>query len=209
MRADIKGYEGLYQADSNGYIIKLSRPQKCKSAKYGEYTKEVVLKPYYTKMKNGSKGYAVVALSKNNVSKKVTVHRTVYQAFHPEMDENLVVDHINGNKHDNRLENLEACTHSENSIRAFDQNLMKKEFDRSFCKTNLEQFKILFECIKRGDYNTLAERNAGIPRGTICQMIRGNSYKSLYSDLQEALTVREKLKENTEVSKESKESLPL
>ena len=40
-------------------------------------------------------------------------------------------------------------------------------------------------------------------------MRAGKSYKSLYSDLQEALAVREKLKENTEVSKESKKSLPL
>lgn len=52
MRKDIKNYEGLYQADDSGFIVKLSRPQRDK--RYGEYTKEVVLKPYYTKMKNRS-----------------------------------------------------------------------------------------------------------------------------------------------------------
>ena len=53
MRKDIPGYEGLYQADSNGFIIKISRPQKDK--RYGEYTKEVILKPYKIKNKNISK----------------------------------------------------------------------------------------------------------------------------------------------------------
>jgi hypothetical protein len=196
MRVDIKGYEGLYQADSDGYIIKLSRPQKCKSEKYGEYTKEVILKPYYTKMKNGSKGYAVVALSKNNVRKKVTVHRTVYQAFHPEMDDNLVVDHINGNKHDNRLENLDACTHSENSIRAFDQSLMKKEFDRSFCKTTEAQFEVLFECLRNGSSCLEAERIAGIPKGTTNAIKRGESFKSKRESLLEAIELG-KLKRKT------------
>ena len=49
MRKDILNYEGLYQADSAGFIIKISRPQKDK--RYGEFTKEVAssdaLKDYY------------------------------------------------------------------------------------------------------------------------------------------------------------------
>ena len=40
MRKDILNYEGLYQADSAGFIIKISRPQKDK--RYGQFTKEVV-----------------------------------------------------------------------------------------------------------------------------------------------------------------------
>ena len=70
MRKEIKNYEGLYEADSDGFIIKISREQKDK--RYGERTKEIVLKPYFTKMKNGSKGYGIVTLCKTPVVRSIS-----------------------------------------------------------------------------------------------------------------------------------------
>lgn len=196
MRKDIPGYEGLYAADDKGFIIKLSHPQKSPNKKYGTMTREVILKPYYTKMKNGSKGYAIVTLSKNGNGKKETVHSLVWRTFNGDYDTTLYcIDHINGNKQDNVLTNLELVSYNENSLRAFDKGLMSKEFNRSFCKTTPEMINVLLNFIKQGYYNAKAERLAGVPSGLVNQVLRGNSYKSYYTKFLEAVQQRD----NTEV----------
>jgi hypothetical protein len=48
------------------------------------------------------------------------VHRMVWESVHGPIPEGMVINHINGVKSDNRIENLEVCTHSENHIHARD-----------------------------------------------------------------------------------------
>ena len=58
-------------------------------------------------------GYAIVDLWKCGKRKQINIHRLVMMAFIGPSD--LHVDHINGIKNDNRLENLRYCTHRENA----------------------------------------------------------------------------------------------
>lgn len=192
MRKEIKNYEGLYEADSDGFIIKVSREQKDK--RYGERTKEVVLKPYFTKMKNGSKGYGIVTLCKNGIKQKVTVHSIIYSTFNSEYDtKKYCIDHIDGNKENNKLENLELVSYSENTNRAFSNNLMASEFNRSFCTTTEEQLNKAFEYVAMGFRDRQAEKMSGIPIGTICQIRKNKSYKSFYTKCLEASEQRSRL----------------
>ena len=96
---EVKDYEGLYEVSNLGRV---------KSLKWG---KERILKPG-----NGSASYLVVVLSKNSKTKTKTVHKLVAIAFlnhFPDINK-LVVDHIDNNPLNNRVDNLQLITQREN-----------------------------------------------------------------------------------------------
>lgn len=91
----IEGYEGLYEAGTNGLIrnyntkeIKSTRPNK--------------------------RGYLVVELYKCNVRKHKLVHQLIAKTFIPKEQWNESINHKDENKQNNRIENLEFCTMVEN-----------------------------------------------------------------------------------------------
>lgn len=90
-----------------------------------------------------SKGYSYKPLSTFNGQKNYRVHRLVMEAFcYSEGCENLLINHIDGNKLNNLITNLEWCTYSQNSQHAYDNNLVsrihKSKYDeniiRNICK---------------------------------------------------------------------------
>ena len=65
-----------------------------------------------------NQGYLTVKLCKNGKPKEFRVHRLVYQAFIGELDNLLVIDHIDGNRHNNNVSNLRQIHTRENTSRA-------------------------------------------------------------------------------------------
>lgn len=124
---DIVGYEGLYQASNIGRIKSLSRVVNCRGEKVA-VRKEKILKYQVI-----NSGYKVATLCIDYNKKNVFVHRVIAESFVPNLDSKQEVNHINGIKTDNRAENLEWSTSSQNKIHAYETGLMtSKKFNDKF-----------------------------------------------------------------------------
>lgn len=72
-------------------------------------------------------GYLSLSICKDNTKKTQSIHQLVALIFLGKKDnDKIIVNHKNGNKEDNRLENLEYITYKENTQHAIDTNLIKK-----------------------------------------------------------------------------------
>ena len=92
---DIKGYEGIYAITSCGKVYSYRRKKFLKTQKQ-------------------KTGYLMVLLQKDNKIKNCYVHRLVAEAYLPNPNNYSDVNHKNELKTDNRVDNLEWCTHSYN-----------------------------------------------------------------------------------------------
>lgn len=82
-------------------------------------------KKFLTSNLNREGGYLRVTLYRESLKKKVLVHVLVANAFIPNPDNKPHINHINGNKLDNRVDNLEWVTHAENIQHAVRLGLKK------------------------------------------------------------------------------------
>lgn len=105
---DVPGYEGLYKVSNVGNVSSL-------------YSGRLLRKRISTN------GYYVVDLTKDHSKSTHRVHRLVALAFIPAVDGKPIINHIDGDRLNNSISNLEWCTQSENVSHAYDIGLNRNK----------------------------------------------------------------------------------
>ena len=106
---DIEGYEGLYRISNLGNVYSIRNNRMIKG-RFNTYK------------------YVVVTLSKKGITKEFLVHRLVAQAFMPNPENKPTVNHIDGDKSNNNIKNLEWATYSEQSKHLYKIGLKSKPY---------------------------------------------------------------------------------
>lgn len=151
---DVIGYEGKYQVSNLGNV---------KSLNYNRTGKERILKAG----KSG-RGYLYVILFKGGKGKPYTVHRLVAEAFIPNPQGLPEVNHISEDKEDNRVSNLEWCSHIDNCSYGTRNRRIAEKNSKPIYGINkvsglITEFKSTME----------AERITGINHGNIVSCLKG------------------------------------
>ena len=121
MRLEIKGYKNKYAVDVSGVVYSLN---------YNNTGSVVPLKQRVNK-----KGRLYVNLCLNGKYKTFMVHRLVAETFLSESyQDGLEVNHKDGNKLNNSVDNLEWCSRAYNTEHAVSNNLYPTEFKNKSCK---------------------------------------------------------------------------
>lgn len=177
---DINGYEGLYQVSNLGRVKSLERYKEnhSKLQKIEEKTKVPSI---------DNAGYLKVTLSKDNKSKNARIHRLVAETFILNIENKSTVNHKNGVKTDNRVDNLEWCSYCENNKHAWNTGLRKpskkqknitKENNKKYKSKPIYQLDINEKCIKIWNNAYEASRALGINRCSISQCCNNGRNKT-------------------------------
>lgn len=163
---DIPGYEGKYQASTEGRIRSLSRPLRGRN-KYGEFTRMMagrVLRPsgqakdphLYVRLGHGANGSPV--------------HQLVARTFLGPRPPGEDIRHLNGDPLDNRVENLCYGTRSDNLLDVFRQGWIWR-------KLSLKQIGEIKQRLRAGETGEELAREYGVS-GTSISRIKRGIYKS-------------------------------
>ena len=163
---DVIGYEGLYKISNEGEVYSLVSKKILKSF------------PHY------EKGYIRHCLYKNKSKKTLSTHRLVAFAFIPNLENKPEVNHINGIKSDNRVENLEWVTASENCIHSFKIGLNTPKVGENNNKSKLtkEDVSKVYSLNRDGMSTKDISNMYNVCRTTIDRILSGKRWNHVYKN---------------------------
>lgn len=159
---DVPGYERLYQVSNMGRVRSVERLVPFYNGACRRYGG--VMRPWG---KRGS--YLRIQLRKDGRSKDLAVHHIVWAAFFGGRPKGFEINHKNGSKRDNRADNLELVTHSENIKHAYANGLIPTRVGEGNTKAILTDEVVLWmrRRYRKVMRSRLTEGKKSAPRGMI------------------------------------------
>lgn len=177
---NVKGYEGVYEVSSLGNVRRISYNDKGNKGKY--------LLPFYLKKYSDKDGYLKVVLSVKRDPKSMRCHRLVAMAFIDNPFMKKEINHKDGNKANNDINNLEWVTQSENRIHCLENLNPKLRNNKSSKPVYRYDLNYNFIC----DYPSAKEamRKTGYSQGHISECCRGElkTYKKCLWSYEKLIT---------------------
>lgn len=158
---DINGCDGLYKINKQGNVLSMPMIGSNRVNMLKTHTNE--------------KGYKYVCLRKNNRTIKAKISRLVAQTFIPNTQNKAEVNHIDGDKANNNVDNLEWCTRQENMNHAWSTGLKKGIVIER--KLSIEKAKEIREKKKSGISNAELARIYNVSPTNISLLIKNKIYK--------------------------------
>ena len=172
---DIPEFRGSYQVSNMGRVRSVDRVVTFKNGRKRKY-KGMVLKPHLN-----NKGYECLNLYDDNGCNKKTVHRLVLGTFKPHVNmKDLEVNHIDGDKLNNHLTNLEWLTGRDNILHAHDIGLInyKGEGNPRTKLSNADVLEIL-ERLDTGGVQREIALDYGVSNRCISHINTGTTWRSV------------------------------
>lgn len=174
---DISGYEGVYKISNTGLVKSLGW-LRIRSRGRVSKRDDILLKQTVT-----HRGYRRVELNLKGQAQKFVVHRLVAIAFIPNPRNKPEVNHIDGDKENNSLSNLEWCTSEENKSHAFVNDLSHQvSGEKHVCaKLTKEQVIEIRSKFSKGEYKnqTNVAKIYNVNRSTIWSVVNNKNWKSV------------------------------
>lgn len=167
---EIPEYEGIYAMAADGTVYRL----------VGN-TGKPLPHPKPVKQHRSTTGYCLFQLSKNNKVKAHLAHRLIWTVLNGPLPEGLEINHMNGIRHDNRPENLEVCTRSENMRHKFNVlgyiHVTRPNYaeDHHNCRITSEQVIQIKSAWQNGETQISIAARLGIHQTTVSDIVRGKS----------------------------------
>lgn len=171
---DIPDFEGSYQVSNIGRVRSVDRVVICKDGRVRKY-KGKVLKPSI-----GNSGYEQVMLYDDNGYNK-SVHRLVLETFKPHVNmSSLEVNHMDGDKLNNHLTNLEWVTGRDNILHAHDTGLIniRGEGNPNTTLSNADVLEIL-QRLDTGELQRDIGLDYGVSKSCISMINTGQRWRSV------------------------------
>jgi hypothetical protein len=168
---DISDYEGFYQVSSQGRVKSIDRIVGSNSRK--KALRSTILKPALS-----TSGYLCVSLWKDNKGATKSIHGLVALAFLGVCPDGCNVNHKDGNKLNNHIENLEYCTFAQNSQHAYNAGIPKvaRGEKHGFSKLKNSDIIAIRDRIALGHKNTVIAKDFNVDASAISRIKTGRNW---------------------------------